>query len=57
MKVNQGEGADDLAIGIPRFDLGANDTGMVLILQGSSVVIFENGFESGNTSAWSDATP
>jgi hypothetical protein len=51
------DGADDLAIGIPGEDvLEVADAGAVQVIYGSTL-IFADGFESSNTSAWSNAVP
>jgi len=51
------DGFDDLAIGIPNEDIGAIvDAGAVQILAGGPD-IFSDGFEQGNTSAWSATVP
>jgi hypothetical protein len=50
-----GDGADDLAIGIPGADVGANGSGAVQILYGNVRSLFSDGFESGDVSAWSES--
>ena len=50
-------GFADLAVGIPEEDIGAlEDAGAVQIVFGG-LLIFSDGFESGNTSAWSETAP
>ena len=52
------DGFDDLVIGIPFEDIGAiENAGAVQILAGRDSSIFSDGFESGNTSAWSATVP
>lgn len=51
-------GFSDLAIGIPEEDIGAfEDAGAVQVLFGGGQLIFSDGFESGDTSAWSATAP
>ncbi len=53
-----GDGADDLAIGAPgAFWSAAPGTGVVQILYSISPVLFADGFELGNASAWSSISP
>lgn len=54
-----GDGVDDLAIGAPDATwAGQAQTGFVQIVYGRAAeFLFADGFESGNTSAWSDVTP
>jgi hypothetical protein len=51
-----GDGSPDLAIGVAEEDIGAADTGAVHVLSFPSTVqlIFESGFETNDTSEWSE---
>ena len=49
------DGTIDLAVGVPREDAGAIDAGAFFVLFGES--LFADGFESGDTSAWSASFP
>ena len=51
-----GEGRHDLAVGVPRFGTPVgSEPGASLVIR--SQVLFEDGFETGNTSAWSSTVP
>jgi hypothetical protein len=52
----RGDGADDLAIGVPNEDVEGLVAGAVIVLDGI-FVLFGDGFESGTLSAWSSSTP
>jgi FG-GAP repeat len=48
-----GDGADDLAIGVPgAFWIGQDETGFVQILYGFTPLVFADDFESGDDTAW-----
>ena len=51
----RGDGADDLAIGVPNEDVEGLTAGAVIVLNG--IGLFGDGFESGDASAWSSSTP
>ena len=50
-----GNGFDDLAVGIPHYDAAAVDDGAVLVLY--NLGVFYDGFESGGASAWGSTLP
>jgi hypothetical protein len=52
-----GDGALELALGVPDKDVGADgDAGMVYVTQ-TLHLLLDDGFESGNTLAWTSVTP
>ena len=51
-----GDGGDDLAIGVPLEDLALVDEGLVHVLY-RDFTIFSDGFEAGDTGSWSGQAP